>query len=355
MTVLRHIRSDQFQFDFLVHTQKACPYDDEARSLGARIIQCPGHQNLLRYLPHFSKILRDYGPYDAVHGHCHRFTGLNLWLADRAGVPVRIAHSHTDLRPLNTDESTPRRLYGSLMDRLIDRYATMGLAASRLAAEDLFGRDWKSNPRRRIFFCGLDFSQFHIQHDRKQAFSELDLETDDKICLHVGRFTYSKNFPFILEVFAIALKREPRLHLVMVGDGVLEQETKMAVSERNLDSRVHFLGSRSDVARWLSIADLFLFPSLHEGLGLALVEAQAAGVPCLISENIPEEAEILPPLVKRLSLSLPASTWAAAAVDLLNQPRTIIREHALAEVENSKFNIRNSIADLERIYLDQQI
>ncbi len=350
MTVLRHIDRDRFQMDFLVHTSWKCSYDDEATDLGARIIRCPRFRNPFIYSRQFMGILQS-GSYHVVHGHCHRFTGLNLFLASRAGVPVRIAHSHNDTRSLASGRGFLRRKYYDLMDRLIDRYATVGLSASRLAAEDLFGPQWHDESRWRILFCGIDFSPFHAVHDRRRLLSELGLPQDVKVIGHVGRFIHQKNHPFTVELFYEALKLDPNLRLVLVGDGDLEDVTKQHVQQLGLGEKVQFLGSRPDVPRLLLAGiDLFLFPSLYEGLGLALVEAQAAGVPCLVSEFIPEEADAVPALVRRLSLSEPAAVWAEQAVEMLGRERPISQADALSMVEKSHFNILSSIGELQSVY-----
>jgi glycosyltransferase involved in cell wall biosynthesis len=351
MTVLRHMSRDRFQMDFLVHTDKACAYDDEARDLGARIISCRQHKNFLSYASRFSNILQEYGPYDVLHGHCHRFTGLNLLLARRAGIPIRIAHSHNDLRSLESDWSTARRVYHRMMDRLLSRYATIGLAASKMAAEDLFGPNWKTDPRSRILFCGIDFTPFRKKFHRNNLMAELGLDPDCKVIAHVGRFTHQKNFPFILEVFSHLLKKGPQSRLIFIGDGPLEETVKQQVAHVGLIKEVTFLGSRPDVPKLLlGITDLFLFPSLHEGLGLALVEAQAAGVQCLISNNIPEEADIVPALIRRLPLSLAASEWAEEALALLKRDSPVSSSEALGLVERSPINIENSLKQLEAVY-----
>ena len=351
MTVLRHVPRDRFQMDFLVHTDRTGAYDEEARSLGARIIACPDHTNFLSYAVRFSRVLRQSGPYDVLHGHCHRFTGLNLLLASKAGIPIRVAHSHSDPRSVELDLGMGRRCYYGLMDVLINRYATVGLAASRMAAADLFGSDWKSDPRWRILFCGIDFTPFRKSHHRPTIKTELRLDPDSRLIVHVGRFTGPKNFPFILEVFSMAMREDPRLQLVFVGDGPLENAVKEQVACRGLAKKVVFLGSRPDVPRLLlGIADLFLFPSLYEGLGLALVEAQAAGVQCLISDNIPEEADVVPELITRLPLSLSASEWADEALALLKRDSPVSSLEALGLVERSPINIENSLKQLEAVY-----
>ncbi len=351
MTVLRHIKSDAFRLDFLVHTDEPCAYDEAARSLGARVIPCPEHRNIIAYCRTFSRILKEYGPYDVLHGHCHRFSGVNLWLAKRAKVPIRIAHSHSDLRSMANGWGISRRSYSALMEKALERYATLGLAAGRLAAEDLFGPTWETHPRRRILFCGIDFSPFHQTYERDAIRTEIGLNLTDKIIAHVGRFTQPKNCPFVLDVFSEALNRDSSLRLVFIGDGPLQKEIHEKVSELGLQDHVRFLGSRPDVPRILSSVDLFLFPSLYEGMGLAVIEAQASGLPCLISENIPEEADIVPELITRLPLSSPVDRWADNAVSLVHADRPVTADEALRTAEESQFNIRRSISELELIYL----
>ncbi len=351
MTVLRHINRNAFHQDFLVHTDEPCAYDEEARLLGARIIPCPEHRNIVAYSRTFSRILREYGPYDVLHGHCHRFSGVNLWLAKKANTPIRIAHSHSDLRITANGWGVSRRMYSALMDKALERYATVGLAAGKLAAEDLFGPTWETHPGRRIFFCGIDFSPFHQSYDRDAIRAEMALDPTDRIIAHVGRFTEPKNLPFVIDVFSQALNKDVNLRLVLIGNGPLQNEIQERASILGLQDHVRFLGSRPDVPRLLSAVDLFLFPSLHEGLGLAVVEAQASGLPCLISQNIPHEADIVPALITRLPLSLSAKGWAEKALSLLSADRPISPGDALRTAEESQFNIRRSIKELELIYL----
>jgi glycosyltransferase involved in cell wall biosynthesis len=242
-------------------------------------------------------------------------------------------------------------MYSALMDKALERYATVGLAAGKLAAEDLFGPTWETHPGRRIFFCGIDFSPFHQSYDRDAIRAEMALDPTDRIIAHVGRFTEPKNLPFVIDVFSQALNKDVNLRLVLIGNGPLQNEIQERASILGLQDHVRFLGSRPDVPRLLSAVDLFLFPSLHEGLGLAVVEAQASGLPCLISQNIPHEADIVPALITRLPLSLSAKGWAEKALSLLSADRPISPGDALRTAEESQFNIRRSIKELELIYL----
>jgi len=352
MNVLRRTENDRLQMDFLVHTTRPCSYDDEARSLGSRILYCPAHRKPWIYAPQFTRLLKQHGPYHIVHSHCHRFSGFVLLLAYRARVPVRIAHSHGTAHTVTTTEGLFRRAYYSLMDRWIDKYCTTGFAASPIAARDLFGEDWQSDPRWRILFCGIDTGPFRRAYDRASVRTEFGLPTDALVVGHVGRFTRPKNHTFMLDVLSYAIKMEPRLRLVFVGDGPEEEAVRQMAKKKDLDGSVLFLGSRPDVPRLLlACMDFFLFPSVAEGLGLALVEAQAAGLLCLISDGIPREAELVPPLVRRLPLSHGPARWAKELLNMIGRPRGISPEEALAVVERSPVNLSHSIRELHDAYL----
>ena len=146
-------------------------------------------------------------------------------------------------------------------------------------------------------------------------------------------------------------KREENFALLLIGDGPLRPAIENRVAQAGLTDKVIFLGLRDDVPRlMLGAMDVFLFPSLFEGLGLVLVEAQAAGVPCFISDVVPEEADVVPQLVYRLSLSLPAFTWAEAVLSARRAKENISQPEALGKVEQGPFNILTSVRKLECVY-----
>ena len=158
--VLRHIDRSKYQFDFLVHSAEPGAYDEEVRALGARIIPCPKPSNPLQYGINFCRILRRYGPYDCVHSHVHYYSGFVLMLAATQDVPMRIAQSHNDLRAVESGCSFPRKAYRTGTKALIRSFATVGLAVSELAAQDLFSEYWKSDPRWRCEPLGIDLEPF---------------------------------------------------------------------------------------------------------------------------------------------------------------------------------------------------
>ncbi|MGL5061790.1 MAG: glycosyltransferase family 1 protein [Microcoleus sp.] len=351
MHVLRNIDRDRFQMDFLVHTEKPCPYDDEVRDLGSKIIPCLDPSKPWLYARNFKRILRECGPYDIVHSHVHHFSGYVLWLAKRAGIPVRIAHSHTDTFAIDVRAKLSRRLYLALTKWLIDRYATIGLAASRQVARVLFNTAGTTDPRWQILYCGIDLKPFRDCVDRAATRAKFGIPSDAFVVGHVGRFEKPKNHKFLIDIATEIAKREPNMHLLLVGDGSLRSAIEKKVIENGLANRVTFAGLQADVPRlMLSAMDMFLLPSLYEALGLVLIEAQAAGLPCVFSDVIPDEADAVKHLVRRISLSRSASEWAEAVISARIGASCITQAEDLTILENSYFNIANSVENLTNIY-----
>jgi glycosyltransferase involved in cell wall biosynthesis len=349
--VLRSIDRGQFQMDFVVHVSEPQDYDEEVRALGSKVIVCPYPREPLRYARAFARILREHGPYDVVHSHVHHYSGYVLWLAYWAGVPLRIAHSHNDTTALETGASALRRSYVALTERLIHRYATVGLAASAQAATSLFGVGWEGDPRYRLLFCGVDFARFRQPVDRACVRASLHIPRDAFVIGNVGRLVEQKNHAFLIRIVAEVAKREQATYLLLVGEGTARPALEAQVAEAGLSDRVIFAGERPDVPRLMRGAmDVFVFPSRYEGLGLGLVEAQAAGLPCICSDVIPAEATIAPPLVRRLSLSRPAAAWADAVMATREATSDITPWDALGRAEGSPFNVQTSRLALERIY-----
>ncbi|MDQ6740622.1 MAG: glycosyltransferase [Actinomycetota bacterium] len=197
----------------------------------------------------------------------------------------------------------------------------------------------------------MDTTPFRQDVDRAALRSELGLPADAFVIGHVGRFVEEKNHAFLVQVVAEVARREPRTRLLLVGEGPLRPAVAQLVEQSGLAGRVVFAGLRSDVARlMLGAMDVFLFPSILEGLGLVLVEAQASGLPCIISSVVPSEADVVPSLVRRMDLAQPPSSWAAAVLEARNARLPGARTAALATVEGSRFNIQRSVHELEQVF-----
>jgi glycosyltransferase involved in cell wall biosynthesis len=339
MHVLRGIDRRRFQVDFLVHTEQACAYDEEARALGSRIIPCAHPHRPWRYLRDLDRVLREHGPYDVVHSHLHRFSGIVLRAAEGRGVPIRIAHSH--VAGIDRAAGPLRRGYLRLAGRWVQRHATLGLAASVQAAQDLFGERWRDDPRWRVLVYGIDLSPFTVAPERPRVRAELGIAPDAVVLGHVGRFEPQKNHGFLLDIMAAARRIDPRVRPLLVGDGPLRPQMERRAAKLGL--RATFTGSRPDVPRLMQGAmDAFVFPSRFEGLGLVLVEAQAAGLPVITSDVVPPEATVADQAVRRVSLSESPEVWARAAL----AARPPDRRGCLSAVTASPFNL---VATIDRL------
>lgn len=352
MHILRNIDRDVFQMDFLVHTNESCAYYEEIRALGGRIIPCMKISQPWLYGRDFKGILRDYGPYDVVHSHVHHFSGYVLWLAKQADVPIRIAHSHLDSSSLESKAGLYRRLYLGITKALIAQNATVGLACSQDAARDLFGCDWKSDSRWQVLYCGIDLTVFENFVDESTAVrAELGIPIDTFVVGHIGRFEPQKNHKFILEILAELVNLEANVCLLLIGNGLLRSKIEKKVVQMGLIDKVVFADIRSDVPRlMLKAMDVLVLPSLYEGLPVVGLEAQAAGLPLVISDVVSAEMDKVEWLINRLKLSQPASVWAKTILTM----RNLRSERAIAKskniIENSQFNIRYSKDALTKIY-----
>ncbi len=359
--VLGNIDS-RIHMDFAVDFDR--PYDlrQQIESFGARVFACLAEQKkpsvpiwssislAKRYRRGLSRILQDYGPFDIVH--CHRDpTGFPLGIAKDLGVPVRIAHSHNDCPEFAYRHKVVRLFMSPMAHNWIQKYATHGLAASRKAARAKFGYNWVNDPRWQVLYCGVDLQPFQQPCHDDNLRTELGIPRERMVVGHVGRFVRQKNHQFFLEIARELIKLEPNAHFLLVGDGPLRQETEAKIEQSGLQERVTLAGVRSDVPRLMRAAmDVQLFPSLFEGLGLVLVEAQASGLVSVLSDVIPEEADVVPSLMRRVSLDAPAGEWARAVLEAVGSDRPT-QEVTLGQVLNSGFNITASVTNLTTTYM----
>jgi glycosyltransferase involved in cell wall biosynthesis len=346
--LLRQIDRSRFTFDFLVHSAEPGAYDDEVRALGANIYPCLSPSQPIAYARAFRKILREHGPYDVVHSHVQMFGGAVVRLAATQGVPVRIAHSHA-LPGLTPSKGWKRKAYLKLMRRWIERNATVRLAVSRASGDGIFAPGWESRTSASVLYCGIDLAPFFQPADATEIRADLKLPYDAFVVGHVGSFRPVKNHDFLVDIFAELLRREPCARLLLIGDGDERERIELHVSNQGLSDYIIFSGSRSDVPRlMLGAMDVFVLPSLSEGLPLVGIEAQAAGLPTLLSDAVTNEVAVVPGLVRHLSLATSPAVWADALLEMravrCRQPE------ALAKVAASPFNIAHGAARLEEIY-----
>ncbi|MHA6485280.1 glycosyltransferase family 1 protein [Paenibacillus sp. strain BS8-2] len=310
MNYYRQMREKGIQFDFLVHRMEEGHYDREIVALGGQIYRMPPIRpgQYRRYFKKLDTFFESHREYKIVHSHMNENSGFVLRAARKAGVPCRIIHSH--LSDLGLDYKYPFRLYArmSIKDHPSDYFA-----CSARAGEWLFGKRKQRSEKVTVLHNAVNASEFRYNASVRQAVRH-ELGAGDAIVIgHIGRFNEQKNHKFLLQLFEQIHLRNPNTLLLLAGDGHLRSAMEEEAKRLGISGAVRFLGVREDVAALLQAMDVFLFPSLFEGLPVVLVEAQAAGLRCVVSDAITEEADITG-RVSFLSLNQPIDVWCDAVL-----------------------------------------
>lgn len=345
LEVMRHLRPEGFVCDVVSLSGLPGSLDGQVEALGGRV-HLLGRRGGWR--GRFRALLRE-RRYQVVHSHVHFFSGVILREAASVGVPVRIAH----IRGIDDGkgEGFLRRCYRWWMRRLIRQHATNILAVSRAALA--CARLPADDSRAAVLYNGLDLDLFARPVDRVAVRAGLGVPASAQVVVNVANFTPPKNHGFMLKVFAEFARRSGDVHLVLVGRGgtLQEQEARAVIAGSGIADRIHVVGTRADVPDVLRVADAFLFASRYEGLPGALLEACAAGLPCLASDIDPcrEVAERLPQ-VTCLSLKRPLTEWTAALERCVLQGRDDDAGRCQRRLADAGFDVTQAAAAIRRIW-----
>jgi glycosyltransferase involved in cell wall biosynthesis len=363
MSLLKHWReTGEVEMDFLLTGHDAGVFDAQAQALGAQLHRLPyGRSDLATFVPAFRALLAREG-YDAIHDHSDYAGGVKFALGLGRLPAVRVAHVHNPYLHITANYGvTPtRRLAAEIGKRLVNILATDVLGTSGEILHE-YGFEAKGGgPRVKTVHCGFDIDRFSCPRaaDRTAVLESLGWPAATKLVLFAGRLDRAlsfedpqnhKNSWFALNVARQAMQIDAALRMIVAGEGASRGLLTEKVAEWGLSDRIVFLGIRQDIDRLMRAADILLFPSRQEGLGMVAVEAQACGLPVLASDAVPAEACVIPELFHALPLSASVETWASALLQGLTAPRLSISEcrEALAQ---SAFSIENSAASLLRIY-----
>ena len=339
MNYYRHIDHEKVQFDFIVHRRERAAFDDEIESLGGRIYRLPRlvpwSKSYLSALNHF---FDEHSEYKVVHVHQDCLSSVILKVAARHNVPVRIAHSHN----ANQDKNLkyPIKLW---YKRNIPKYATNLFACGRDAGNWMF-----NGAPYQIVNNAIDAAAYAYDPMKRAEMRQRLGLANELTVGHVGRFNPQKNHPFLIDIFAALLKKEPNAVLLLVGGGEDMPKIQAKAQALGIAEHVRFLGVRSDVADLMQAMDVFVFPSLYEGLPVTMVEAQASGLPCLISDKVPPECIITKDLVDIWALSADPEVWAEKILEKRDFPRTNRR----AEIAAHSFDITTEAVKLQEFYIN---
>lgn len=317
MDLYRNIDRSRLQFDFLIHHKEQQHYEEEVKALGGRVYRLPRFKgyNYFSYRRAVKLFFRQHTEFHAVHGHMTSTAGIYLPLAKKQGVGMTIAHA----RSAGVDKGLKGKIT-QLFRRNLKNKTDYCFSCSALAGEAVFGKEAMEQGRVQILPNAIEASKyvFH-QETRNKIRKELGIH-NQLVIGHVGRFSFMKNHRQLLEVFQEYEKENPDTLLLLLGQGECMEEIRQLVKEKKLSDKVIFAGNKKNVNDYYQAMDCFVFPSLFEGLPGSVVEAQTAGLPCLISDTITQEV-VLTPLVKSLSPQKSAGEWKEALVKLLQEKR----------------------------------
>ncbi len=343
MNYYRHIDHSKIQFDFICDDDSTnIPYE-EIEKLGGKVILIPPYQKVFKYHKELKKVLKE-GNYKIVHSHINTLSVFSLWAAKSAGVPVRIAHSHST----TNKKEKKKNMLKQVLRPFSKIFATDYMCCSELAGRWLFGDKEYNNGNVYLLNNAIDLDKFRF--DKKvgeKKRKELSINNDTLVIGHIGRFVEQKNHSFLLDIFNEIYKKNNNSVLLLAGQGPLMDEMKEKVNNLNLNDCVRFLGQRSDAAELYQAFDVFLLPSLYEGLPVVGVEAQASGNLCYLSNDMTKETKVLDSTVF-MSLENSAEEWADA---ILKDEKKYKKHDTKEEVSKYGFNIEKEIIKLENYYI----
>lgn len=319
----------------------------EAIAMGAKIYKTSDLGSIKRIFRHCKRLYRflKAEKFDVFHANMDLFNGFNMPVAWLAGVPVRVCHSHNSQSQYeaNTGKHFVVNVYRTIMRAFLWRFSNRRCGCSEMAMDYLFQKKWKKDNKSSVVYNGVDYSRFtYAGFDKTHKKIELGLP-ENQLLITVGRFAEQKNPMFTIQVMKALHKLRPELHLIWIGDGELRAQMESEIGEAG-SAYIHLLGTKRNVNDYLRCADLFLMPSLFEGLPIAPIEAQAANLVCVLSDRITQEVNL--GMCQYISLNEGSAAWASVICDILDG-KTIL---AIDEKKRARFDQNYMVTQAERIY-----
>lgn len=350
LNIYENIDKSDLYIYFVLACEGEQHHEKRVITQGATIYRTCDLNGSINKIKHFIKLitlLKKEGPFDAVHTHIDFFNGINLFAAFLAKVPKRISHAH------NTNSANAQKekasilikIYRVIMRILINTFATDRVGCSKDANIYMYGKRLGNNEHSKVICNGININQFSKKDNTNE---DIDITIDkSKInFVTIGRICEQKNSLFIVRVINELKKIKKDVHLYWIGKGPKENEVIELIKKYNLEEEITFLGTRKDIHKILNNMDFMLFPSKWEGLPVVLVEAQASGVPCFISDTISKEADL--GLCTYISLEKNSRQWAE---EINNHINNKTYENQLDSDRMSKFDIKNVAKELKKIYI----
>jgi len=341
MNLYRSIDRTQIQFDFIIHTNEHQAYYNEILELGGRIYKMPRFRviNLFRIISKWNSIFTNHPEYKILHSHVRSYASIYIPIAKKHGIKT-IIHSHS-----TSNGNGIEALIKKILQYPLRKQADFFIGCTRKAGEWLFGKNIVNSERFQIVNNSIDIRKYHYNHEIREQYRLNMGINNDVVFIHIGRFHKSKNHTFLINVFSKLHKINEMTKLVLVGDGELRNEVQSHIDSQNLHDSVILTGSRSDVPNLLQASDCFLFPSKWEGLPVSVIEAQASGIPCLVSNNITKDI-LLSNLVIPLPINMGIEPWIKAISEL-----SFKRKNVEDQIKKAGYDINDSVKIITFIYM----
>lgn len=345
MNYYRHIDRTKIQFDFICDEDSTnIPYE-EIEKMGGKVILIPPYQKVFKYHKKLKEVLKS-GGYKIVHSHINTLSVFSLFAAKCAGVPVRIAHSHST----TNKKEKKKNLLKQVLRPFSKVFATDYMCCSELAGRWLFGNKEYDNGNVYLLNNAIDLDKFKYDEEkRKEKRKELNIEDSTLVIGHVGRFVEQKNHRFLIDIFNEVHKQKENSILLLAGQGPLMEEMKEKVKILGIEDSVKFLGQRNDINELYQAFDVFCLPSLYEGLPVVGVEAQATGLLCIFSDDMTKETKVLD-TTEFLSLNQSVEEW---AYTILKKYKSFKRKNCTNEISKKDFNIKKEAKKLIQKYYEE--
>ena len=341
MNLYKNIDRDKIQFDFFVEQPSTIIDEIEIKKMGGNIIIIPSYKRPLHYIKELAKLFRE-GDYDIVHSNMNALSVFTLKAAKKAGVKIRIAHSHST----SNKKEWLRNIIKNMLKLFSKKYATHYFACSELAGRWLFGNKIFNEGKIELINNAIDLEKFAFNENvRKQIRKEYNIE-DKFVIGHIGRFVEQKNHKFLIDLFNEVQKKYLNAILLLVGDGPLFDKIKQYVDKLGLTEKVIFTGVQKDTSKFYQAMDSFVLPSLYEGLPVVGIEAQANGLPCLFADTISKEV-VINDNSSSLSLNNGFDVWVKRIYEL---GQNIGKRCISNKLKNSKYDIQNESKKLCKLY-----
>jgi len=351
MNLYRRIDRQKLRFDFVAHDRGNDDLSREIEEMGGRVFKVPlmTRVGVFRFMNTIYRIIRDNGPYIALHTHTDHQGGFCAAAAKKAGVPLRICHAHTDTRSLRSAAYLAKRLIGRFV---INLYATRKCACSENAAAALFGRRAVKKGEVTLIKNGVELSGFADipARDKERIRAELGACGREILIGYVGRLSPEKNPGFIIEMAKESAAAGDGFRFAFAGDGVLADCLKKESDASGVSGRCVFLGTREDAALLMQCFDIVVVPSLSEGFSLVCAEAQAAGTPVLAASCVPAEADMGLGLFFRMSLRDGAHEWLLRAREIVSSSKRPDEDTRFAALRKKGHDVSDNVGVYMRLY-----